>query len=246
MASLLCCRIAAAFLTASWPFRSSSPTLSRPTDGCCKPSTLRANTSPMTANCTRLSAPQLTLAPRSSITVWPRMRREHRGDRRPIDARQRLEDELRHRHQRAGVAGRDDAVGVACRHRVDGHAACSTGDRRAAPSTAVRWTRRRRWHAGSRRDGAGGGSALTSGTTSSERPNSRKRTFLRLSIARFMPSITMCGRDRRPSHRWRWSAAGTNGFAHAAVARPAGRRVRYERPEAVIGRVGPHRGCRQH
>ena len=40
--------------------------------GCSRPSTARANTSPITANWTRLLALQSTLAPRSSITVSPR------------------------------------------------------------------------------------------------------------------------------------------------------------------------------
>ncbi len=40
--------------------------------GAVRPSTVRANMSPMTANCTRLRASHCTLAPRSSITTSPR------------------------------------------------------------------------------------------------------------------------------------------------------------------------------
>ena len=46
--------------------------------------------------------------------------RPQRRDRRPLDARQRLEIELRHRHQRAGIAARYHDVGVAFLDRVDG------------------------------------------------------------------------------------------------------------------------------
>ena len=45
--------------------------------------------------------------------------REQRRDRRPVDARQRLQHEFRDRHQRAGVAGRNDAVGAAVGDRID-------------------------------------------------------------------------------------------------------------------------------
>ena len=41
-------------------------------DGAVRPSTVRANTSPITANSTRLRASHDTLAPRSSITTSPR------------------------------------------------------------------------------------------------------------------------------------------------------------------------------
>ena len=46
--------------------------------------------------------------------------RPQAGDRRPVDLRHRLQAELRHRHQRAGIAGRDGDVGLAGLGRVDG------------------------------------------------------------------------------------------------------------------------------
>ena len=46
--------------------------------------------------------------------------RPQRRDRRPLDARQGLEIELRHRHQRAGIAARYRDVGVTLLDRVDG------------------------------------------------------------------------------------------------------------------------------
>ena len=62
----------AAWRRLSSPFCSSEPTFSRPMLGAVRPSTVRANTSPMIANSTRLRASQATLAPRSSITTSPR------------------------------------------------------------------------------------------------------------------------------------------------------------------------------
>ena len=49
-------------------------------------------------------------------------RRDFRDDRRPIDARQHLQHELRRRHERAGVAGADSSTRVTLFHRVDGKA----------------------------------------------------------------------------------------------------------------------------
>ena len=77
--------------------------------GAVRPSTVRANTSPMTANSTRLRASHCTLAPRSSITTSPRAEGPIAGHRRAVDPRQRLDDDLGQRQQRPGVAGRDDA-----------------------------------------------------------------------------------------------------------------------------------------
>ena len=56
---------------ASVPLMSSSPMLSSPTRGRSTPCRSAAITEPITANCTRWSAVQSGLAPRSSITVWP-------------------------------------------------------------------------------------------------------------------------------------------------------------------------------
>ena len=50
----------------------------------------------------------------------PAQGRPQRRDRRPLDARQCLEIEFRHRHQRAGIAARHHHVGIAFLHRIDG------------------------------------------------------------------------------------------------------------------------------
>ena len=46
-------------------------------------------------------------------------RRPHRRERRALDQRQHVQADLRHRHQRAGVAGRDRAIGLAALDRLD-------------------------------------------------------------------------------------------------------------------------------
>ena len=45
--------------------------------------------------------------------------RPQRGDRRPLDSGQRLELEFRHRHQRAGIAGRYRHIGFTLLDRID-------------------------------------------------------------------------------------------------------------------------------
>ena len=64
--------VSAAWRSRSSPFIRSEPTFSRPIVGAGRPSTTRANASPITANSTRLRLSQATLAPRSSITTSPR------------------------------------------------------------------------------------------------------------------------------------------------------------------------------
>ena len=110
-----------------------------------RPASMRAKTSPITANWNRCSASQSTLAPRSSTTTGRCCAGMHRGDRRPVDARQRLQHELGHRHQRAGIAGRDRGrrrrrpsprrSPAACWSCGPGAAPC---DGLASPATAVR------------------------------------------------------------------------------------------------------------
>ncbi len=78
-------RISAASRRVSSPFSSSDPTLSKPMDGAVRPSTVRANTSPMMANCTRLRTSHCTLAPRSSITSVAAGGRSDGGHGRPVD-----------------------------------------------------------------------------------------------------------------------------------------------------------------
>ena len=106
----------------SEPFSSSVPMLSRPTVGSRTPSTLRAKTSPITANCASVAESQSMLAPRSSITLSPRTVGTIEPIAGPADARQRLERELGQRHERAGVARRDHAVRRLLAHGVDGEA----------------------------------------------------------------------------------------------------------------------------
>ena len=65
-------KVSAAWRTRSSPFNCSVPTFSRPMVGAGRPRTVRANTSPMMANSTRLRASHCTLAPRSSMTTSPR------------------------------------------------------------------------------------------------------------------------------------------------------------------------------
>ena len=49
----------------------------------------------------------------------PSLVRDHAGDRRTVDAVERLEHEARDRHQRAGVAGADDDIGAPFLDQVD-------------------------------------------------------------------------------------------------------------------------------
>ena len=75
---------------------------------------------PMMARSTRCSAS----APIDGADIehdrFPAQRRPQRRDRRPLDARHGPQMKFRHRHQRAGIAGRDRDVGLAFFHRVDG------------------------------------------------------------------------------------------------------------------------------
>ena len=66
--------------------------------------------------------------------------RENRGDRRPVDAGQGFEHEFGDRHQRAGIARRDDAVGAAIPDRIDRqpHARPSPGAQRLRRLGVVR------------------------------------------------------------------------------------------------------------
>ena len=59
------------------------------------------------------------VAPRSSTTNSPRFGRQYRGNRRAVDAGQRAQAKSRHRHQRAGIAGRDRDIGLALLDRFD-------------------------------------------------------------------------------------------------------------------------------
>ena len=112
-------RISAASRTVSSPFSSSDPTFSRPMVGAVSPSTVRANTSPITANSTRLRTSHCTLAPRSSMTTSPRADGPIAGHGRAVDAGQRLDHDLRQRQQRAGVAGGHQPGSLAGGNRVN-------------------------------------------------------------------------------------------------------------------------------
>ena len=90
----------------SLPCVSSSPIDSSPTRGESMPNATRAYTLPITANCSRCCGRHSTLAPTSSSTAGVPPRRNRRGERRPIDARQHAERRVRRHHRRAGVARR--------------------------------------------------------------------------------------------------------------------------------------------
>ena len=123
--------------------------------------------------------------------------REVRGDRRPVDARQRLQHELRHRHQRAGIAGGDDPVRLAAgtasiaQRMLELRPERSATEGRALPamtSLASRTSTRDRsclWQ-------------RTSGATSPSRPNSRKRTSRPGLSHRCRPSTTTAGARSPP------------------------------------------------
>ncbi len=72
----------------------------------------------MTANCRRCSGLESTLAPTSSTTVRPRRIGKYRGERRPVDAGKRADQQLRRDHGRAGVAGADHRLGPPFAHQV--------------------------------------------------------------------------------------------------------------------------------
>ena len=59
------------------------------------------------------------VAPTVEHDAFAAERRPERGDRRPVDVRRRPQAEPRHRHQRAGIAGRDREIGLALLHRLD-------------------------------------------------------------------------------------------------------------------------------
>ena len=77
--------------------------------------------SPITANSTSWLASAPIVAPTSSTMLSPLQRGPHGGDGGARDARQRLEHEARHGHQRAGIAGGDGGIGLARAHGVDRH-----------------------------------------------------------------------------------------------------------------------------
>ena len=106
--------------TGSRPLTSSTPMLSRPTFGRSRWNSTRAIALPITAMSSRCSASAPIEAPRSSTMDSPLSVGQIAaiaGRSMPAIIR-RLN--LRHRHQRAGVAGRHGDVGLALLHRVDG------------------------------------------------------------------------------------------------------------------------------
>ena len=168
------------------------------------PSTLRAKTSPITANWTRLSAVALRdvgaqVEHHACGRAWSERTRRSPAGRH----RQRLEHELRHRHQRAGVAGRDDTIGLTLRDRVDGRAHagvlavaqsdCRLGSVPMASGVCRNSTRER-----SRRNRS------SSGRSRVNRPNSRNRSFFTRARADSAPRPPSPAHDRRPSRQWRW------------------------------------------
>ncbi len=166
-------RISAASRTVSSPFISSDPTFSRPMVGAVRPSTVRANTSPMTANSTRLRASQCTLAPRSSITTSPRADgpiAAMAGRSMPGSV---LMHDLGQRQQRAGVAGRDQAgasplATASMASRIDD---CAQPQRRGRLHVAADHVRRVADRAGCRARVYGRATAFSAASS----PTSRKR-----------------------------------------------------------------------
>ena len=134
---------AAAPRTASLPFSSSEPTLSRPTVGSIRPRTVRAKTSPITRELHQIVGVAFDIGAEIEHHALAAPGREERRDRRPVDPRQRLQHELGHRHQRAGIAGGDDAVGAV--PSATASIASRMLERRAgAQRHATAWRRRRR------------------------------------------------------------------------------------------------------
>ena len=102
---------------------SSSPMFRRPTRGRCDAVAHRARRwSPSTRTGAAARRVALVLAPRSSMCVWPCADGNGGHDRRTLDARDRLQHEMRHRRERAGVAGAHARERPALLHEVDGDA----------------------------------------------------------------------------------------------------------------------------
>ena len=99
-----------------------------------EPRTARAKASPITAKSTSCSASHSMLAPQSSTTVWPRLVGHTEAMAGRVDAVDQPELVHRHRHQRAGVAGRDDRFRLAALHGFDGapHAGVAAAAQREA------------------------------------------------------------------------------------------------------------------
>ena len=108
-----------ASLTSSRPLISSTPTLSRPTVGRSMSNRTRAMAAPMIAKSTSCWASAPMVAPTSSTMLSPRMVGQIAGNGRAVDVRHRAQAELRHRHQRAGIAGRNADIGLAVLDRFD-------------------------------------------------------------------------------------------------------------------------------
>ena len=83
------------------------------------PKTIRAIAAPITARSTRCCASPPMVAPTSSTINSPRSVGHIAAIAGPLDRRHRMQAELGHRHQGAGVAGGDRAIGGAGLHRFD-------------------------------------------------------------------------------------------------------------------------------
>ena len=112
-------RMRAAALTCSTPLISSTPTFRRPIVGLSMSNTIRAIAAPITARSTRWPSSPPIVAPTSRTIEFAPQGGPERRDRRAVDRRHRVQAELRHRHEGAGISGRHRVVRVACLDRFD-------------------------------------------------------------------------------------------------------------------------------
>ena len=160
---------------------------------------------PITARSTRCWASPPMVAPTSSTIEFPAHRRPHRRDRRAVDARQHVEIEPRHRHQRAGIAGRYRDIGLAFLDGVDGK------PHRRGPAAVAQRLARLVVHADGDvgMDDARGGlqrrMRLEQRLDSRRSPNSRNSVSGWRASASSAPATTTEGRDRHP---WRQAQCG--------------------------------------
>ena len=113
-------RMRPASRTSSRPLTSSTPMLSRPTVGRSMSNRIARHRAAHHRHVDQVLGVGADRGAEVEHDRFAAQRRPERGDRRPLDPGHRLQVEFRHRHQRAGVAGRDRDIGLALLHRVDG------------------------------------------------------------------------------------------------------------------------------
>ena len=221
--------------------------LSRPTVGSSLPSTAATSALPITANCSRCSARAVDVGAEvehggEAVALV----RHHGRDRRPVDAVDGLQHVARHRHQRAGVAGRDAGLGG------DGRSACGLDLARSATRSDESFLRRSadldrvvhlddfaRRDARAARPAARPAPARRRGRRAPARPadarRERRGTPASVTDGPWSPPmqstarrIGEAGRSRPPWRRAAIGAAGTALGAHA------GARVRWRQASALV------------